>query len=70
MAGPRTRRNAGGAPINGSGIPKPTFVVSCTFTPAPTSAPGPPGRYIDKDLQKTTKLALELFVKGQEYSQL
>ena len=27
-------------------------------------------RYINKNLQKTTKLALELFIKGQKYGQL
>ena len=76
MAGPRTHRNAGGAPTDNSGIPKPTPAVSRAPTPAPaqalapTPAPasasvlGPPGRYTDKNLQRTTKLALELFVKG------
>lgn len=45
-----------------------------TQTPAPTQAfaqaPGPPGLYMDADLQKATKLALDLFVKGQEHGQL
>ena len=68
MAGPRTRRNAGGAPTNDSGTPKPTPAVS--RAPAPAFAPGPPGRYTDEDLQRATKLALELFVKGQEHGQL
>ena len=72
MAGLCTRRNAGRTSINDSGTP---IYISAVFhasiltltqapTPAPASAPGPPGRYIDKDLQRTTKLALELFVKG------
>ena len=43
-------------------------------TPTPTSASdsvlGPSGRYTDKDLQRSTKLTLELFVKGQEHVQL
>ena len=74
MAGPHTRRNAGGAPINGSSTLEPISAVSCastpilaqvfTSTPAPASVPGPPGRYTNKNLQRATKLALELFVKG------
>ena len=76
MAGPRTRRNTGGAPTNDSGTPVPTPAVSRAPTaapaqaPAPASAPGPPGRYTDEDLQRATKLALESFVKGQEHGQL
>ena len=84
MAGPRTCRNAGGAPINDRNISVSKPAVSCTPTPAlaqtlalaqapapvSASAPSSPGRYTDKDLQKATKLALELFVKGQEYGQL
>ena len=92
MAGPRTRRNAGGAPTNNSGTPVPIPAVSRTPTPAsaqtpvlteapapaqtlaaapaPAFVPGPPGRYMDENLQKATKLALKLFVKGQEYGQL
>ena len=34
------------------------------------SVSGQPERYTDKDLQRATKLALELFVKGQEHGQL
>ena len=68
MAGPRTRRNAGGAPTDDSGTPEPTPAVS--RTPAPASVPGPPGRYTDEDLQRATKLAIESFVKGQEHGQL
>ena len=80
MAGPRTHRNASGAPTNGSGTSKPTPAISRAPTPAPAqasapiptpaSALGPPGRYTDKNLQRATKLALELFVKGQEHGQL
>ena len=82
MAGPRTRRNAGGAPINDSDTPIPTFAISSAPTAAPTQAPaptlasalafvpGPPGRYTDEDLQRATKLALESFFKGQEHGQL
>ena len=84
MAGPRTRRypplsgkdELGEAPTKGNS----TFAVSRTPTPAlaqalaptsaPASAPSPPERYTDEDLQRATKLALELFVKGQEHGQL
>ena len=69
MTGPYTRRNTGRAPTNDSGTPVPIFVVSCAPTPAPASAPDPPRRYKDKDLQRVTKLALKIFVKGQEYGQ-
>ena len=65
-----TRYNAGGALTNSSGTTKPTPAVSYTFTPAFVSALGPPERYTDKDLQRATKLALELFVKGQKHGQL
>ena len=80
MAGPCTCRNAGGAPTNDGGTPVPTPAVSRASTPAPAqgsaptpasaSAPSPPRRYTDEDLQRATKLALESFVKGQEYGQL
>ena len=40
--------------------PAPTL----TSASAPASAPGPLRRYIDKELQRATKLALELFIKG------
>ena len=66
MVGPRTRRNAGGAPTNDSGTPNLTPAVSHAPTSAPASVPGPPRRYTDEDLQRATKLALESFVKGQE----
>ena len=84
MAGLRTRRNLllsgknklAGAPTKGNSTPSPSPVVSQAQTPAPaqapapTPAPGPPGRYTDEDLQRATKLALKLFVKGQEHGQL
>ena len=63
---------AGGAPgalTNGSGIFTPTTATSCTPTPTPAPVPGPTGMYTDVDLQRATKLALELFVKGQEHGQ-
>ena len=71
MAGPCTRRNAGGAPTDDNGTPVPIPAVSRAPTPvpAPASVPGPPGRYTDEDLQRATKLALESFVKGQEHGQ-
>ena len=77
MAGPRIRCNPpfgsenelAGAPTKRNSI----LTISCT--PIPASAPAPasvsdlPGRYMVENLQKTTKLALELFVKGHEYGQ-
>ena len=55
-------------------------VVFYASTPAPTQAFAPTSasasvlslleRYIDKNLQKTTKLTLKSFVKGQKHSQL
>ena len=65
MAGLRIRRNASGAPTNDNGTLKPIFPVS--GIPAFASVPGPPGRYTDEDLQRATKLALKLFLKGQEH---
>ena len=49
--------------------PTPVPAQAPAPTLAPTSASGPPGRYTDEDLQRATKLALELFVKGQEHGQ-
>ena len=84
MAGLRTRRNPplggknefAGAPNKRNSTP----VVFCAPIPAPAqapastsapaSAPGLLGRYMDKNLQRATKLALELFVKGQGHGQL
>ena len=81
MAGPRTscspRSNSlptgkekliGGAleaPIEGSNISTATLATS----PAPAPTSGPPGLYTDVNLQRATKVALKLFVKGQEHSQ-
>ena len=81
MAGPRIRRNpppadkdelAGGVSSEGGGIPTLTSTTSKALTPAlvPASTLGPPGKYTDEDLQRATKLALELFVQGQEHGQL
>ena len=70
MARSRTRRNAGGASTNSSDTLKPTPAVYHTPTLALASASGLPERYTDKDLQRATKLALELFVKDQEHGQL
>ena len=57
-------------PINRNSTP----VISCAFTSALslalTSSPGLSERYTDENLQKTTKMAPELFVKGQKYCQL
>ena len=58
--------------------PAQTFISikALATTQAPASilvfafAPGPPEKYTNKNLQKVTKLALELFVKGQEHGQL
>ena len=76
MAGPHTRRNTGGPPTNDSGTPKLISTVSRTPTLIPAQAPaltpvpapafvlGQPERYTHEDLQRATKLALKLFVKG------
>ena len=78
MAGPHTCHNIGRDSMNSSGTPKPTSAVFRAPSPTPTyalaptpalaSALGPPGRYTNKDLQRATKLALKLFVKGQKHS--
>ena len=70
MAGVCTRCNASGASTNNSGIPEPTAAVSCAPILAPACAPDLSGRYTDEEIQKTTKLALELLVKGQKHDQL
>lgn len=49
-----------------SGTFTPIFVIFCALT----TAPGSPGTYTNIDLQRAIKLALELFIKGQEYVQL
>ena len=41
MAGLRTCRNAGGAPINDNGTSDPTPAISCAQTLAPAQAPAP-----------------------------
>ena len=68
---------ARGAPTKSSGTPTPTPVISRPPTPAlaisptqvPALAPGPPSMYTDVDLQRATRLALELFVKSQKHGQ-
>ena len=72
MAKPHTRCNASGALTNDSGTPEPTPANSWAqiLAPTPASAPGLLEKYLDKDLQRTIKLALESFVKSQEYGQL
>ena len=70
MGRPYTRRNAGKAFTNDSGIFIPTSTVSCAFTSAPASILGLPERYTDKNLQRATKLALKSFIKGQKHGQL
>ena len=61
---------AGNAPkASTKGIGTPTSIP--TAFQAPTSTPAPvfdlPGLYTNADLQKATKLALKLFIKGQEH---
>ena len=52
------------APTDGSGTPSPTPAAFRASTPAPALTPGPLGMYTDVDLQKASRLALDLFVKG------
>ena len=71
MAGLHIRCNASGTPNLIS-----TVFCALTLAPAQTFALGtipalsPLERYTNKDLQRASKLALKLFVKGQEYNQL
>lgn len=44
-----------------------TPILAVSFAQTPTAAPGLPSLYTDFDLQKATKFALELFVKGQKH---
>lgn len=72
--------NALKAPTKSSGTPTPTRAVSCVPTLAPAQVfapaqalapvPDPPGSYTDEDLQRATKLAVNLYNKGQEHGQL
>ena len=61
-----------GAPTKGSNTPTLFPPVSWVQTPvdtlAPTPAP-PRGMYTNVDLQRATKLALELFIQGQVHAQ-
>lgn len=56
-----------------SNTPTLSLAISCPQTPAsaqvPIFAPSLPGMYTNINLQKATRLALELFIKGQEYGQ-
>ena len=60
-------------PIEGNGILAIFYALTLAlarasaYTPIPVLALGPQARYIDKDLQRATKLALELFLKGQKH---
>ena len=59
------------APTESTSIPFPVVSWAQTPAPAPNLAPAPasalslPGTYTDVNLQRATKLTLELFVKGQ-----
>ena len=82
MAGPCTRRNIGGVPTNNSNTPKPIFAVSYALIFVPVHASALTlvlafasilsllNKYTDEDLQRATKLALQLFVKNQKHGQL
>ena len=50
IAGPCTRRNAGGALTDDSGTSVPIPAIFYAFSPALASNPGPLGRYTEKDL--------------------
>lgn len=75
-------RDTLGVLIKGSGTSNLTSAVFYAFTlalalaqaPALTQTPAPalglPSMYTNIDLQRATKLALELFFKGWEHSQL
>ena len=70
MARLRNSRNTSENPTNNSSTPVLTPTVSYDPTPAPASVLGPPKRYTNENLLRTTKLALELVVKGQKHDQL
>ena len=58
-----------GAPTDDSGTPSHTPAMSRVPTPAPAPPPASAklvAKYTDANLQKATKLALELFVQGQQ----
>lgn len=59
----------GAAFIEDSSTSTPTSATSHAFTPASTPASSLPDMYINIDLQRATRLALKLFVKGQEQDQ-
>ena len=61
-----------GAPTEGSNTPTPSPPVSRAQTPADAPAPTPAplrGTYTNVNLQRATKLALELFIQGQAHAQ-
>lgn len=60
-------RSATGALIEDSGTP--IFIPATSWAYSPTLALVAPDLYTNTDLQRATKLALESFVKGQEYGQ-
>ena len=68
LAGALTKGNNTPA-VSRAPTPAPTQAFAPTPAPASASVPGPPGRYTDKNLQRAIKLALELFIKGQEHGQ-
>ena len=86
MAGPYTCHHAGKSSTYDSNIPNYIIAIFCApiLAPAQTpisaqafalirtfiSPPGRPKRYIDNNLPKAIKLALELFVNGQEHCQI
>lgn len=62
----------GRIPTNDSGIPvvSRTPTSTSTLSQAFTSTLGLPDGYTNKNLQKTTKLVLKLFIWGQEHGQI
>ena len=78
ITGPRICCYASKILINDSGTPNFTSAISHmqtlaptqVLTPIPTFALSPLARYIDENLQKATKLAIKLFIKGQKYNQI
>lgn len=53
--------------IDSSNIPVISYALIPALPQALTPAVDPPNLYTSDDVQKTTKLALELFVRGQEH---
>lgn len=65
----RLAENTLRASIKGNSTSTPTSAAFCTPIYAPTSVPNLPDIYINIDLQRTTRLALKLFIKSQEQDQ-